>query len=65
MNKENCALKLVDEINLVLMLGMNGVIPSLPHMPYGIYTDKFAFLLYVYGNSSIEQGSLICCHCSV
>ena len=34
---------------------MNGVIPSLPRMPYGICTDNFAFILYVNGNSSIGQ----------
>ena len=34
-------------------------------MPYGIYTDNFAFILYIYGNSSIEQVSVVCFRCSV
>ena len=51
---EGRVLKLMTHLHLVLRLGMNGVIPSLPCTPYGIYTGNFAFVLYINGNSSIE-----------
>ena len=63
--REGRVMKLMTHLRLVLRLGMNGVIPSLPHMPYGMYTDNFAFILCVHGDSSIEQGSVVFCRRSV
>jgi hypothetical protein len=62
---EGRVLKLMTHLHPVLRLGMNRVTPSLPCVPYGIYTDNFAFILYIYSNSSIELGSVVCRHCSV
>jgi hypothetical protein len=58
-------MKMLTQFTSSMRLGMNEVILLLPCMPYGMYMDNFAFILYVYGNSRIERGSVVRCRCSV